>query len=49
MAYLEHFYRTGEKLEFLTLWRAGTHCIDCRTVPTFALHKRSGRGDGIVI
>lgn len=49
MAYLEHFYRTGKKLEFQALWRSGTHCVPSRAVPPFELQKRSGRGEGIVI
>src|SRR5262245_26351730 len=32
MAYLEHYYRTGEKREFTSFWRAGTPLIDPRAV-----------------
>ncbi len=49
MAYLEHFYRTGEKCDFMTLWRKGTAPLPIRTIPPFATTRRVGRSDGIVI
>ena len=49
MAYLKHYYRTGEKKDFLTFWQENTPHIHRRPVPPFTLTKRSMRCDGIVI
>jgi len=49
MAYLHHYYRTGEKRDFLSFWRADTPFIKAQPIPAFALIKRSLRSDGVVI
>jgi hypothetical protein len=49
MAYLTHYYRTGEKKEFSTFWRDNTARIEARPVPAFVPTRRSRRSDGIVI
>jgi len=49
MAYLGHFYRTGEKKEFQTFWCDGAPRIEARPVPAFTPSQRSRRSDGIVI
>lgn len=48
-AYLRHYYRTGEKLEFLSFWREGVSVIQAKPVPQFVPVLRSWRSDGIVI
>jgi hypothetical protein len=49
MAYLLHYYRTGEKLDFRSFWRDGTPPIEVKTVPRFVPTRRVFRLDGIVI
>ena len=49
MAYLEHYYRTGEKSEFSTFWRDKTPVLTPRPVPAFSPAQRRFRSDGIVI
>jgi hypothetical protein len=49
MAYLMHYYRTGEKRAFLNFWRDGTPPIEPKAVPRFVPVKRVFRLDGIVI
>jgi hypothetical protein len=49
MAYLEHYYRTGEKSEFSTFWRDKTPVLTPRPVPAFTPAQRRFRSDGIVI
>ncbi len=49
MAYLSHFYRTGEKKEFLTFWRDDTPRVEARPIPPFTPIRRSKRSDGVVI
>jgi hypothetical protein len=49
MAYLGHYYRTGEKKEFSTFWRDSTPRIEARPVPPFTPTRRAHRSDGIVI
>jgi hypothetical protein len=48
-AYLQNFYVTGEKQEFLSFWRNGTPLIQPKPVPSFTAVIKSFRGDGIVI
>jgi hypothetical protein len=48
-AYLQHFYVTGEKQDFLNFWRDGTPLIQPKQIPAFKAIMRSFRGDGIVI
>ena len=49
MAYLRHYYRTGEKRSFPGFWRDNTPCLAPREVPRFTPTKRIFRRDGIVI
>ncbi len=49
MAYLDHFYRTGVKREFLSFWRDNTPLIGSKAVPRFTPTRRTLRLDGIVI
>jgi len=49
MAYLHHYYRTGEKRDFLSFWRENTPRIQPQPVPRFSATKRCLRSDGIVI
>jgi hypothetical protein len=49
MAYLRHYYCTGEKRSFLSFWRENTPHIESRPIPAFTLIKRSLRSDGVVI
>lgn len=48
-AYLNHFYVTGEKKDFQSLWREGTPLIEAQPVPPFVPTRRVFRSDGIVI
>jgi hypothetical protein len=49
MAYLEHYYRTGEKREFSVFWRDKTSLLEPKPVPAFTPAQRRFRSDGIVI
>lgn len=49
MAYLAHFYRTGEKQEFATFWRDYTPIVEARAIPPFIPTPKLRRSDGIVI
>jgi hypothetical protein len=49
MAYLEHYYRTGEKRDFLSFWRRGAPIIEAQPIPAFTLIQRALRSDGVVI
>ncbi len=49
MAYLRHYYRTGETRSFRSFWRDNTARIRPRAVPAFTPAKRVFRRDGIVI
>jgi hypothetical protein len=49
MAYLLHYYRTGEKQEFRNFWREDAPLIQPRPVPSFTPMQRTFRLDGIVI
>jgi hypothetical protein len=49
MAYLSHYYRTGEKKGFLTFWRDHTPRVEARPIPHFTPTRRSRRSDGVVI
>jgi hypothetical protein len=49
VAYLHHYYRTGEKRDFLSFWWRGTPIIETQPIPAFTLIKRSLRSDGVVI
>ena len=49
MAYLEHYYRTGEKKDSLSFWRDNAPLLTPRPAPPFTPVKRVFRRDGIVI
>jgi len=49
MAYLLHYYQTGEKRPFERFWRDGTPPIEPKAVPRFVPVRRVFRLDGIVI
>lgn len=49
MAYLAHYYRTGEKREFLSFWRDQSPLLQPRPVPPFTPTQRRFRFDGVVI
>lgn len=48
-AYLLHYYRTGEKKEFLDFWTDQAPLLKAKPVPQFTAQKRAFRMDGIVI
>ena len=49
MAYLLHYYRTGEKKDSLSFWRDHAPLLEPKPAPTFTPTKRVFRRDGIVI
>lgn len=49
LAYLEHFYRTGEKRDPLSFWRSGTPPVAERRIPAFTPVKMVFRSNGVVI
>jgi hypothetical protein len=49
MAYLKHYYRTGEKRSFQSLWRDNAPRIEPKPIPPFSPSKRVFRCDGVVI
>ncbi|HUQ90914.1 MAG TPA: hypothetical protein VM120_04470 [Bryobacteraceae bacterium] len=49
MAYLKHYYRTGEKLAFSSFWRDATEPLQPVPIPSFVPAARTFRRDGIVI
>jgi hypothetical protein len=49
LAYLRHFYRTGEKKEFPSFWRDNASRIVAKPIPPFTPTKRVFRADGVVI
>jgi hypothetical protein len=49
LAYLAHYYRTGEKRSFQSFWRDNTPRIKPKPIPPFTPTKRVFRCDGIVI
>lgn len=48
-AYLEHFYRTGEKLAFRSFWRDGRPLLDPKPIPDFRPQRWVSRWGGIVV
>jgi hypothetical protein len=48
-AYLDHFYRTGEKLPFRSFWHSGNPLLAPLPIPDFSPQKWHTRIDGIVI
>jgi len=49
MAYLLHYYRTGDKREFRGFWKDNTARVTPRPVPPFTPVRRVFRQDGVVI
>ena len=49
MAYLQHYYRTGETKEFINFWRDDTGLVEPMPIPEFVPTRRVMRGDGLVI
>lgn len=48
-AYLEHFYRTGEKREFRSFWREEQPLLQPLPIPPFRPNKWRSRWDGVVV
>lgn len=48
-AYLEHFYRTGDKRPFRTFWSDGHAVLTPMPIPSFSPQRWTTRVDGIVI
>ena len=48
-AYLEHFYRTGEKRPPETFWQDGTPVLAPLPIPELTPHRAKFRWDGVVI
>jgi hypothetical protein len=48
-AYLQNFYITARKQDFLSFWREGTSLIEAKPIPPFKAQIKSFRSDGIVI
>lgn len=48
IAYLMHYYRTGEKREFRSFWRNGVPCLTPLAIPPFTLTRWTSR-QGTVI
>jgi hypothetical protein len=49
VAYLLHFYRTGQKLPFRSFWRDHTPVLPPHPIPAFTPTRWVGRWDGVVI
>jgi hypothetical protein len=49
VAYLLHFYRTGVKLAFRSLWVDGTQLLEPLPIPAFEPARWVSRWDGIVV
>lgn len=48
-AYLEHFYKTGEKAPFRSLWKSGAPLLAPLPIPPFTPEKWWSRWQGVVI
>lgn len=48
-AYLEHFYRTGQKPPFKTFWKSGAPKLAPKPIPAFTPTKWVSRWEGIVV
>jgi hypothetical protein len=48
-AYLEHFYRTGQRLPFRSLWRDGQPLIAPLAIPSFTPTRWISRWEGVVV
>lgn len=49
LAYLAHFYRTGEKRHPMSFWRANVPLVQARAIPAFTPTKLVFRSNGVVI
>jgi hypothetical protein len=49
LAYLRHYYVTGEKRSFQSFWRDKAPRVQPKPIPPFAPQKREFRHDGLVI
>ena len=49
LAYLTHYYRTGEKRPPESFWREGTPVLTPLPIPEFTPHQAKFRWDGVVI
>jgi hypothetical protein len=49
LAYLMHFYRTGEKLPPLRFWRSNVPLLQARPIPEFVPKRMVFRSAGVVI
>ena len=49
LAYLMHYYRSGEKAEFRSFWREGRPPLALKPIPRFQPVRRVFRADGVVI
>lgn len=48
-AYLDHFYRTGEKREFRSFWKDGQPLLQPLPIPKFHPSKWTSRWQGVVV
>jgi hypothetical protein len=49
MAYLRHFYETGERRDFVSFWCDHSPLIEPHSIPPFHPVRRALRGSGLVI
>lgn len=49
LAYLTHFYRTGEKRDPASFWRPNVPLVEARAIPPFTPTKMVFRSGGVVI
>ncbi len=49
LAYLTHFYRTGEKRDPQSFWRSNVSLVEARTIPAFTPKRMVLRSAGVVI
>jgi hypothetical protein len=49
LAYLAHFYRTGEKRDPMSFWQSGVPIVEARAIPEFTPARMLFRSGGVVI
>ena len=49
LAYLTHFYRTGEKRDPASFWRSNVPLVEARAIPPFTPKRLVFRSEGVVI
>lgn len=49
VAYLTHYYETGERLEFATFRQSGTPLLEARPIPPFTPVRKRLRAGGLVL